>query len=494
MTDVRLYGSVPSIRRTVSEEPPPRSLAQILAPYFAEFLGTFVLVFTVGCCLLAPGDPVWNATAIGCALMVMVYATGPVSGGNLNPAVSLCLALVGALEWPRALIYIVVQLLGGISAGFCCAGLFAPMSVQIEPGPGFSRGYAQSAETVYTCLLCFVVCNCAVSKRNNPKEDQNQFYALAIGFAVVSAGYAVGVVSGACLNPAIALGLDITALSQSTGYGWHWTLAELVGALLAAALFRETRPEEFGPESDLRDHKPALGTRCFAEFLGSFVLVFTVGMNLTVMSPAPAWSAAAALVCMIYSLGNVSGGHFNPAVTLAVVLSGRGRCSVLDGLAYVLAQLAGGVAAGFFYASFHAKGHHRKETFGLQPGAGYGRNAACTAEVFFTFVLAYVVLACATITKPQSWKTKQNSYFALAIGACVAAGGFSVGAISGGEFNPAVCLGVSVGNFAHHGWLPPPGVNGWLFSLSELFGGILAAAVFRRTHTKEFETDLPLPS
>ena len=62
------------------------------AAYAAEFAGTFALVFTVGCCV-ATGSGVWNATAIACVLMVMVYATGPISGGHLNPAVTLALAL-----------------------------------------------------------------------------------------------------------------------------------------------------------------------------------------------------------------------------------------------------------------------------------------------------------------------------------------------------------------------------------------------------------------
>merc|ERR1719422_1778701 len=81
------------------------------------------------------------------------------------------------------------------------------------------------------------------------------------------------------------------------------------------------------PESLLgtrgQDVEPSTFSMVFSEFLGTFMLVFTVGLNLVMKSPATPWSAAAALMCMIYSLGDVSGGHFNPAVTLAITASGR---------------------------------------------------------------------------------------------------------------------------------------------------------------------------
>mmetsp|Transcript_47498 Transcript_47498/g.146290 ORF Transcript_47498/g.146290 Transcript_47498/m.146290 type:complete len:495 (-) Transcript_47498:143-1627(-) len=493
MTDTRLYSTFPAAARPLPDESSSRPAAQVLAPYVAEFLGTFVVVFTVGSCVLAPGNPVWNPTSIGCVLMVMVYVMGSISGGNLNPAVSVALALVGALRWSTAVAYSLVQLLGGLAAGFCCRALFAPRAVQVEPGPGFTRGYAMIAETIYTFMLCFVVCNCIVSKRSNPKDDRSQFYAPAVGFAVVSAGYAVGSVSGACVNPAVAIGLDVSAVGQATGLGWTWAFAELLGALLAAALYRLLRPEDLPPEAEPRAPPEAdLGTKCLCELLGSFMLVFTVGMNLISASPAHAWSAAAALTCMVYSVGNVSGGHFNPAVTLAVILGGRNKCSAREGLAYVCAQLVGGILAGLAYACFHAKGWHRSLTYGLRPGIGYGRQSASVAEMFFTFVLAYVVLSSAAIARAEPLKTKQHAYFAVVVGACFAGCGFSVGAVSGGHFNPTICLGISSANFAHWGSEgPDPPWNCALFSSSELLGGVLAAAVFRHMHPKESEAALP---
>merc|ERR1719265_3106636 len=89
-------------------------------------------------------------------------------------------------------------------------------------------------------MLCFVVLSCALSKRNNPRDDGNQFFGLAIGFVIVAGGHAAGGISGACYNPAVAFGLDV-----SSHWPFIYTGFELTGAVLAAILFRMVRPEDF---------------------------------------------------------------------------------------------------------------------------------------------------------------------------------------------------------------------------------------------------------
>merc|ERR1719421_1135355 len=111
---------------------------------------------------------------------------------------------------------------------------------------------------------------------------------------------------------------------------------------MAAGLFKVCRPDDFGQE--LEGHPPdySLGTKCVSEFIGTFVLVLTVGLNVLAKSPAGAFSIAASLMCMIFALGNCSGAHFNPAVTVALMLRGGGACDTKTGGAFIGTQLLAG--------------------------------------------------------------------------------------------------------------------------------------------------------
>jgi len=391
---------------------------------FAEFLGTFALVFTVGCCV-ATGSGVWNATAIACVLMVMVYGTGPISGGHLNPAVTVTLALSEKFEWDKVPVYCATQVIAGIAAGSCTTTMYGQGSPSpLAPVGDFSWPHAFFVEAVYTFMLCLVVLNTAASKRNNEPGDGNQFFGLAIGFVIIAGGYAGGDISSACFNPAVAFGVDFSSIDSGMGWSFAWTAFELVGAALAALTFRLLRPEDYDT-ADLSSYVPPMHVKLVSEFLGAFLLVLTVGLNIINGSPSTAWSAAAALMCMIYALGDVSGAHFNPAVSLAVWL--RGKCSTTELATYIPVQLLAGVAAGAIVSVFHPLSSTKSKPHYLQAGEGHTLIQAGIIEMVFTFVLCYVVLAVATLSKPDSQKTKQNFYFGLAIASCVTAGGFAAG-------------------------------------------------------------------
>jgi len=267
----------------------------------------------------------------------------------------------------------------------------------------------------------------------------------------------------------------------------------VMGAIVAAALFCICRPEDCSHISTT-NYKAPLSRRLVGEFLGTFMLVLTVGLNVVTKSPAGPVSAAAALMSMVYSLGDVSGGHFNPAVTVAVVGSLRDKCGPVDGLLYILTQVVAGVTAGCLYAHFHVVGPNKNTTIGLKTGEGYNFLQAFGAEFVFTFVLAFVVLSCATAPLPPSY-TKGNFYFALAIGLSVIAGGVAVGAISGGELNPAVSWGLSTGSLING---PNATATDFLnclwFSLYELAGGAAAAALFVITHPSEYQDKSIFPT
>ena len=198
------------------------------------------------------------------------------------------------------------------------------------------------------------------------------------------------------------------------------------------------------------------------EFIGTFFLVFTVGTCVVnpfagVVAPLAIGSV---LMVMVYAGGHVSGGHYNPAVTLAVAV--RGRLPASEVPAYFLAQLCGAVmAAG---ASYYLKGDN--DAAGAPPPA-YVLSQLVFAEFIFTFALAYVVLNVATAKANAG-----NSFYGLAIGFTVMVGAFTVGPISGGAFNPAVATGcyyLGLMPFGH--WLA--------YIAAELSAGAIAAFIFK---------------
>merc|ERR1719291_1040667 len=137
-----------------------------------------------------------------------------------------------------------------------------------------------------------------------------------------------------------------------------YTIFEIIGAVVATGLFWVVRPEDNGGRLTVG---PAI-SKLVSEFIGTYMLVLTVGLNVLGASPAGAFSIAAALMSMIFALGTCSGAHFNPAVTVAIVASGRGKCSVNDAVGYIGAQVAGGVLAAFTYACLKSG-----DTFALKP-------------------------------------------------------------------------------------------------------------------------------
>ena len=400
--------------------------------------------------------------------MVSIYALGGISGANFNPAVSFALGFSGKMEWGQVYAYSLVQM----GAGFCAGvayGLLHWKVFDIGPAAGYEWYQAAFAEFIYTFMLCFVVLNVAASKKDGGK---NQYYGLAIGFVIVAGGYGAGHISGGCFNPAVAFGIDIS--SAAMGFGWCivYSIFEILGAWAASSMFQIIRPEETDPENDApRNYK--IGSKMVAEFLGTYILVLTVGLNVLGGSTAPAFSIAAALMCMIFALGSVSGAHFNPAVTIAIVMSGRGCCTSQHGEQYIALQIAGGVLGAFSYTFLEGG-----KTFPLNPGAGHSWFEACAAETIYTFFLCFIVLCVATVKDPPT-----SHYFGLVIGACVTVGGYAIGALSGGSLNPAVSIGISTSHILGGG-------NFWhclVYSVFEILGGLIAVGVFRVTHPGEYE-------
>jgi aquaporin Z len=283
----------------------------------------------------------------------------------------------------------------------------------------------------------------------------------------VAGGYGAGVVSGGCFNPAVAIGIDTS--SAGLGFGWciAYTCFELVGAALAAGAFKLVRPFDFISGISGATGDPSLSSKLISEFLGTFMLVLTVGLNVLGNSPAGAFSIAAALMCMIYALGDVSGAHFNPAVTFAIYASRFTDLSPREAVLYMVTQIIGGISAALTYSLIYLG-----NSFPLGPLPGYRWGHVAVAEIIFTFVLCYIVLCTAVAT------TKSESMFGLAIGMCVAVGGFAIGSISGGSLNPAVSIGIASSQIMNGGMF----YKALIYSAFEFVGGGAAAAIAMVTH------------
>jgi aquaporin Z len=198
------------------------------------------------------------------------------------------------------------------------------------------------------------------------------------------------------------------------------------------------------------------------EAIGTFFLVFTVGAAVGSGSQLAPLGIGAVLMVMVYAGGHLSGGHYNPAVTIAVLV--RRRITLHEAAGYWAAQLGAGLLAAVVVRTIIDPAHAAVgATMSLN---GRTMLAAFVVELLFTFALCYVVLNVAT-----SKDHEDNSFYGLAIGFTVVAGAVAVGAISGGAFNPAVTLGAAVmGMFA---WSTL-----WVYLVAQVLAGIAAGVMF----------------
>jgi aquaporin Z len=504
----------------------------------AEFLGTYMLVFTVALVSLqADNDKALKAFggfAIACVLMVMIYSLAAISGAHLNPAVTFAVFLQrrpikGAeagkeeetFDMKMAGQFVFIQCIAGALAGLSAGLMYGFGGAQVGPqgDVGNALAFAVGAPAVefwYTLMLCFVVLNVAPVSKFNENAKNNQCYGLAIGFVVLAGAYAAGPVSGACFNPAVTLG------QLMMGPNWTCFFVPIyIGAQFAAAFFSVTALHIVRPETKQKLAEDANAVVKFAhrvegmfdaedtsEFIGTFFLCLTISLNFMAQyghekgklvlhgkggNPGGVWSIAAAYMTMIYALGDVSGAVFNPALTLAYALryfrtnEGLGSPNTLEGklcdptvhpketTKYMLAQFIGGAAgAGVTFLIYMTTGvipaasiepqnlpNDQKGTFTIWQ--------AFFAEIIGTFLLCYVVIIV------MSAKKKLKDYAPFAIGACIVAGGYGCGPLSGGILNPAVV----VANSLLHEVQIITSLAPLLFVIAEVLGGVLAAAAFR---------------
>jgi aquaporin Z len=196
------------------------------------------------------------------------------------------------------------------------------------------------------------------------------------------------------------------------------------------------------------------------EFIGTFFFVLTICM--TVLGGAGNFAPIAIgsmLMVMIFAGGHISGGHFNPAVTLGVFI--RGKLDSKDVLPYMVAQILAGAIAPLVAAILLG-------SMGIADPITSRLDVvpSLIAEFLGTFALVYVVLQVATAKG-----TSGNSFYGLAIGFTVLACAYALGGVSGGAFNPAVAMGITVAEIKSFSDI-------WVYLVANLGAGAVAAFVF----------------
>eukprot|EP00029_Vermamoeba_vermiformis_P008841 TRINITY_DN4244_c0_g1_i1.p1 TRINITY_DN4244_c0_g1~~TRINITY_DN4244_c0_g1_i1.p1 ORF type:complete len:282 (-),score=75.14 TRINITY_DN4244_c0_g1_i1:151-996(-) len=207
--------------------------------FIMEFLGVFFLVFTVGC-NVAVGSGL-APISIGVILCSVIYSGGYVSGAHFNPAVSLAVYLRGRkMSLYNTLFYMGAQLLAGVIAAWICYGMFGV--AWALPGPTLPPFWgpwrALVAEFFFTAALSHAVLH------TGTRQDNNNFYGLAIGFVVLAGASAIGPISGGGMNPAVVTGFALVEAlagnSTEPNAKWFWLywIAEMLGGAFAAGLYR----------------------------------------------------------------------------------------------------------------------------------------------------------------------------------------------------------------------------------------------------------------
>jgi aquaporin Z len=195
-----------------------------------------------------------------------------------------------------------------------------------------------------------------------------------------------------------------------------------------------------------------------AEFIGTFLFVFSIINAVHNAGALAGLAIGATLMVMVYAGGHISGAHYNPAVSLALLV--RGRLSSSEIGPYVVAQLVG-AALGAALARWMNGALPTAEAY-----SGKALAVAFVVEIIWTFALAWVVTNVAT-----SKDHPGNHFYGLAIGFTVVAGALALGPLSGGAFNPAVGVGVAVAGGAAG--------NLWIHIIAPLLGGALAGYLFK---------------
>jgi len=428
-----------------------------------EFIGTFFLSQLVASKYVFAIDGS-QPIALGLGYVGILYATFPISGGQLNPAVTCGLLYRRKLSLREGLCCIVAQLLGGIFAGLVSYAIFNSNWDNVgypEISEGFHASNAFVAEILESFLLVTVYMNATTTKAQEGKS----FYGVAVGFVVLSTALLEATQRSTCNNSAVAM---LALLQGSYKDLWVYFCAPLIGSLFACLAFPILNPAE--DQHDISTAAKRLAS-LLTEFIGTFYLSYTVGMSVNAASFSNGFCAIGMMVAsLIYMGAAISGAQYNPAVSLAIFIRRRWSSSsraptmkvvdlVMYSIVQVLASFAGALVAGYVnqdvggITTFKVNTDH------------YTLFAGVVVEALYSFLLCFTVLMSGTLRYVQG-----NSYYGMACGFVVTAGIAAVSNISGGVFNPALGVSLPIIAMKHVKDI-------WVYVVGPYFGAVVAALV-----------------
>ncbi|TKY48022.1 Aquaporin NIP6-1 [Spatholobus suberectus] len=233
-------GGLPAVSCSLPA-PPPVPLARKVG---AEFVGTFILMFAGTAAAIVNQKTNGSETLIGCAattglaVMIVILATGHISGAHLNPAVTISFAALKHFPWKHVPMYIGAQVLASICASFALKGVYHPFMSGGVTVPSGGYGQAFALEFIIGFNLMFVVTGVATDTR-----AVGELAGIAVGATVMLNILIAGPVSGGSMNPVRTLGPAIAANNYKAI--WVYLVAPILGALGGAGTYTAVKlPEE----------------------------------------------------------------------------------------------------------------------------------------------------------------------------------------------------------------------------------------------------------
>ena len=416
---------------------------------------------------------------------MQTYFGYEISGACFNPAIALAQFLGGNLgeskkDFKTLGLYILVEMLGGFAGAIIGymprpSGIFCP-----EPNPYFNMGEVMLNEFFWTTGIAYVVLTTMFTEETKGKH----YFGWAVGM-MYGAALGFGTISGYSFNPAVGVNMLIAAAIQKPDnddcaddnmkYIWIYALFPFIGAVAGWGLHRLTNGKHYG------DGKFDKIAPYVQEFVGTFFICYTLGSSSVINNMLSVMFYVGGVVtAMVFCGGHVSGGQYNPAVSLGVFI--RGSQTIIKTLIFWGMQCLGAFTGAFMAYLVTRYGSSKGSDFldnggtALVPPAphleGNGKTdlgGIILLELVFTFAVTFAFLATTTAEEVAA-----NSFFGYAVGFA----SFVYGAVGiGGAFNPASWLGLNIVYAFHENG--DPFADFWAYWIAEFVGGALAALLFR---------------